>query len=108
MWALGVTLYAALTGYMPFEESDEGDSLARGVERIQEQPVLFPQEVFQGISKQCTHCLRMLLTIDPKMRMTADEMLVHPWIAQVDVPEDRQEEMQIHSSPNSILHVKRI
>ena len=108
MWALGVTLYAALTGYMPFEESDEGDSLARGVERIQEQPVLFPQEVFQGISKQCIHCLSMLLTIDPKMRMTADEMLVHPWIAQVDVREDRQEEMQINSSPNSILHVKSI
>eukprot|EP00943_MAST-04B_sp_MAST-4B-sp1_P003939 g3939.t1 len=81
MWALGVTLYAALTGYMPFEESDEGDSLARGVARIQEQPVQFPLDVFRGISKDCINCLSRLLTVDPKMRITADELLLHPWIS---------------------------
>jgi serine/threonine protein kinase len=72
MWSAGVTLFAAVTGYLPFED----DYAPRLHQTILGGRVDLPDH----LSVPCRDLLRSLLNIDVLRRTTAAQALAHPWV----------------------------
>ncbi|KAL3632722.1 Calcium-dependent protein kinase 33 [Castilleja foliolosa] len=76
IWSAGVMLYILLSGVPPFwAETERGifDAILKG-------HVDFESEPWPSISKSAKDLVRKMLTQDPQKRITATEVLEHPWI----------------------------
>ncbi|KAJ7560118.1 hypothetical protein O6H91_04G114200 [Diphasiastrum complanatum] len=76
VWSIGVILYILLCGVPPFwAETEQGifDAVLRG-------QVDFTSDLWPSISTSAKDLLRKILTQDPKQRLTAEEVLKHPWV----------------------------
>ncbi|KAL0353646.1 UNVERIFIED_CONTAM: Calcium-dependent protein kinase [Sesamum angustifolium] len=76
IWSAGVMLYILLSGVPPFwAETERGifDAVLRG-------HVDFESEPWPSISASAKDLVSRMLTQDPKKRITAAEVLEHPWI----------------------------
>ncbi|CAL5384018.1 unnamed protein product [Camellia sinensis] len=76
IWSAGVLLHALLTGLLPFH----GDSLEAVFEAIKSMKVDFHTGIWESISKVARDLIERILTRDVATRITADEVLSHPWI----------------------------
>lgn len=65
MWALGVVMYELLFGRVPFQN---GECLTKAL------------EIYEHLSTSAENLLKRLLITDPKRRITASEVLTHPWM----------------------------
>lgn len=82
MWSLGVILFIMLTGCHPYDVS--GESTDEEIEdRIKcsryEIPINDP-EIAGHLSKSAKDLITKLMNRDPKKRLTAYQMLQHPWV----------------------------
>ena len=86
MWSAGVILYILLCGFSPFYEEE----LPALFDQILHARYDFPSPWWDSISKEAKSLVQALLTLDPKKRMTADEVLKQPWVtgAASDAPLD--------------------
>ena len=77
-WSLGVILYVMLCGYPPFyaEENNELFQLIKNCDYE------FHMPYWENISDDAKDLIKKLLVADPKKRLSADEILKHPWITQ--------------------------
>jgi calcium-dependent protein kinase len=76
IWSAGVILYILLCGVPPFwAETEQGVALAilRGV-------LDFKREPWPQISDNAKSLVKQMLEIDPRKRLTAQQVLEHPWI----------------------------
>ncbi|KAL5582680.1 hypothetical protein UlMin_015122 [Ulmus minor] len=76
IWSVGVMLYILLCGVPPFwAESEHGifNAILRG-------HIDFTSDPWPSISTGAKDLVRKMLTSDPKQRMTAFQVLNHPWI----------------------------
>ncbi|KAL6506152.1 Calcium-dependent protein kinase 17 [Orobanche gracilis] len=76
IWSIGVMLYILLSGVPPFwAESENGifNAILRG-------HVDFSSDPWPSISNGAKDLVRKMLNSDPKQRLTAFEVLSHPWI----------------------------
>ena len=73
MWALGVCVYAILSGYLPFDDDldEEGPTYT----------LQFPEEQWSNVSKEGKDFISKLLIVDPAKRLTSDRVNKHPWLA---------------------------
>ncbi|ETI40794.1 CAMK protein kinase [Phytophthora nicotianae P10297] len=79
MWALGCVLYIMLSGSHPFDL--DGMSADNEVEhRIKSEAITFDFSAWDHVSPDAKDLISKLLVKDPALRLTADQMLQHPWM----------------------------
>jgi calcium-dependent protein kinase len=76
VWSCGVILHMLLCGNPPFN----GPTTDSIIEQIAEEPVTFPQGLWDGVSSEAINLLRGMLKKDPAARLSLRECLGHPWI----------------------------
>ncbi|CAA7389020.1 unnamed protein product [Spirodela intermedia] len=83
IWSIGVMLYILLSGVPPFwAESENGifNAILRG-------HVDFTSDPWPNISSGAKDLVRKMLNSDPKQRLTAFQVLNHPWIRDGEAPD---------------------
>ncbi|GLT96310.1 hypothetical protein SLE2022_139430 [Rubroshorea leprosula] len=79
VWSAGVIIYILLCGVPPFwDETEQGI-----FEQVLKGELDFVSEPWPSISDDAKDLVRRMLVRDPKKRLTAHEVLCHPWV-QVD------------------------
>ncbi|XP_072965121.1 calcium-dependent protein kinase 29-like [Typha angustifolia] len=80
VWSAGVILYILLCGVPPFwAENDEGIAQA-----IIQSVIDFEREPWPKVSENAKHLVRSMLDPNPYTRLTAQEVLDHPWLKNAD------------------------
>lgn len=74
MWSVGVIAFTLLSGLAPFDGENDDEILANVVNKTIDFGLL-PKTSFE-----CRDALASLLERNPNRRMTANELLQHPWI----------------------------
>jgi calcium/calmodulin-dependent protein kinase I len=106
LWSTGVILYIMLCGFPPFSASDNPKNLYR---KIKKGDYSFPSPAWDQISDIAKDCVRSLLTVDPKARMSANELLEHPWIKQAELQSPRNiMSKHFQRDLRNYLHRKRL
>jgi Serine/threonine protein kinase len=81
MWAVGVILYIMLTGVHPFDLTGVATD-AEIAEQIKKDPSPpISKGLTSHLSPSAIELIQLLMEKNPKRRLTADQMLQHPWIA---------------------------
>ncbi|KAH7685044.1 Non-specific serine/threonine protein kinase protein [Dioscorea alata] len=84
VWSAGVILYILLCGVPPFwAETDEG--IARAIIRS---VVNFDKEPWPKVSKHAKDLVKQMLDPNPYTRLTAEEVLDHPWLKNANAAPD--------------------
>ena len=84
MWSLGVTIYAIVTGYLPFNGKNREELEYSVLTGQYDKGLLYDS----GVSQMCVDFISQLLNQDPSRRMTAEEALAHPWLSMTDALAD--------------------
>lgn len=78
MWSVGIIAYILLCGYPPFRGRTVNDTLRI----ILRGKYSFPEREWSKISPSAIDLIGKLLVQDPKQRLSADDVIQHPWLAE--------------------------
>jgi len=76
MWSIGVILYILLCGYPPFY-ADNAPALFKKIMDVQYD---FDDPSWDDVSEDAKNLIKALLVKEPKSRLTAPQVLDHPWV----------------------------
>lgn len=79
MWAAGVILFLMLTGFPPWERACQTDERFHYMTAGYLVQMLTEWEI--GLSSDAMDLLQRMLFIDPKDRLSLDQVRAHPWMA---------------------------
>ncbi|KAI3735524.1 hypothetical protein L6452_15025 [Arctium lappa] len=80
VWSAGVILYIMLAGVPPFY----GDTPAETFEAVLRGNLRFPTRIFRSVSPEAKDLLRKMLCKDVSRRLSAEQVLRHPWVINGD------------------------
>nr|CAB3236361.1 serine/threonine-protein kinase DCLK2 [Phallusia mammillata] len=79
VWAAGIITYVLLCGFPPFRS--ERNNQEELFDAILTGDLEFSSEHWEHISSSAKELIQGTLNVDAKLRMTAEEVLHHPWLA---------------------------
>ncbi|XP_015946322.1 calcium-dependent protein kinase 26 [Arachis duranensis] len=85
VWSAGVMLYILLCGFPPFW----GESEQEIFHEVLNGDLDFSSDPWSSISESAKDLVRGMLVRDPRKRITAHEVLCHPWIQENGVAPDK-------------------
>ena len=77
IWSAGVTLYYMLAGEQPFK--------AGSISELEKIIKAGEFKEIEGVSKEANNLLSKILQVNPKARLSLDEILNHKWLDKVDL-----------------------
>uniref|UniRef100_A0A8I6WK80 Protein kinase domain-containing protein n=1 Tax=Hordeum vulgare subsp. vulgare TaxID=112509 RepID=A0A8I6WK80_HORVV len=77
VWSAGVVLYMMLSGAVPFY----GATAPEIFEAVLRGNLRFPPRAFAGVLPEAKDLMRRVLCKDVSRRLSAEQVLRHPWIA---------------------------
>ena len=80
LWSCGVISYIMLCGYPPFFKDSEDKSETKLLRQIVRGKYKFHHNFWGHISEDAKHFVSRLMCSDPRLRLTVEEALCHPWI----------------------------
>lgn len=80
IWSLGVITFVLLVAYHPFDPYGQGDD-AMLWKNICNGNFNFDHPSWKGISTIAQDFICKMITIDPELRLDAESVLAHPWLA---------------------------
>eukprot|EP00808_Paulinella_micropora_P001793 g80520.t1 len=89
VWAVGVIVYRMLSRTLPFD----APSMAAKLQKIKKGEYSFPDDVWKTIDptgEGPIDFIKKLLVVDPKQRLSAGDILLHPWVSEHVHPMDSQ------------------
>jgi Ca2+-binding EF-hand superfamily protein len=77
MWAFGAIVYHMLTGNPPFFDAQNIEVLKH---RLTEEEIHYTPRVWNNVSADARDAVEMMLKVNAGLRITAKNLLKHPWI----------------------------
>lgn len=103
IWSLGVLLYIMLSGKMPFKSLVTNSSTDELLSQINDQRINFDEGNWRYISYDAKDLVKRMLVLDPRARITANGVLKHHWLANIDTLPDYKLNVEEHTLEKSQL-----
>ncbi|XP_049369937.1 calcium-dependent protein kinase 20-like [Solanum verrucosum] len=104
IWSAGVITYILLSGVPPFwDETEQGI-----FEQIVKGELDLVSEPWPAISESAKDLVRKMLVRDPKKRLTAHEVLCHPWVRVGGVAPDKPLDSAVLSRLNQFSAMNKL
>lgn len=104
VWSAGVIVYILLCGVPPFWAEKEHDIF----EEVLHGDLDFTSDPWPNISASAKDLVRRMLVRDPKKRLTAHEVLCHPWVHDDGVAPDKPLDPAVLSSLKQFSAMNKI
>jgi calcium-dependent protein kinase len=76
MWSCGVLMFILLSGYPPFDGKTDQEIM----DKVKIGKFSFDKKIWDDISTEAKNLINQLLQLDPKLRLTAEAAIKHPWM----------------------------
>ncbi|ETN70787.1 kinase domain protein [Necator americanus] len=80
LWSLGVILFTMLSGQVPFHARSKTESATEIMQRIRKAEFSFEGDAWRAVSAEAKQLINGLLTVDPKKRLSMQELSRHKWL----------------------------
>ena len=96
IWSAGVTLYYMLSGEQPFK--------AGSISELEKIIKIGEFKEIEGVSKEANNLINKILQVNPKNRISADDILNHKWLDKVDL--SQRNKLNLFTEAEKILMSK--